>query len=261
LSALASSPAWVARGELPSGGVLCLGGIGVEAAGQWVDAAAPSVRGALEDMAPEVALGPQATGKRRREWLAGRLAASAALGALSPSARVAVRASGPRSGQPYGQGAEREWGLSISHAGAWAMAAACRSGVGIDLEPIVPRSPEFIGMAFTAEERERLEAVARALGLSPTGALTLCWSAKEAALKLLGVGLRAPLLAVEVLFSGEPSGLLVLQGAERVERLHPVSVLLRCSEELSSELGVAPVRALTLGVGLEHDHLYTVIWE
>lgn len=252
MSALSSAPTWVARGRLPTGGLLCLGGMGVEAAGHWVEAAAPL---ALE------ALGSQATGKRQREWLAGRLAAQAALGALSPSARVAVRSGGPRSGQPYGQGVEREWGLSISHAGAWAMAAACHSGVGIDLEPIAPRSPEFPGLAFTEGERERLGAVARAFGLSPTGALTLCWSAKEAALKLLGVGLRAPLQAVEVLLAGEPSGLLVLQGAERVERLHLAPVLLRCSEELGSELGVAAVRALTLGVGLGQDSLYTVIWE
>jgi hypothetical protein len=133
--------------------------------------------------------------------------------------------------------------------------------VGIDAERVEARSAAFAEMAFTPAERERLQEAARALQLDGGAALTLGWCAKEAALKLLGAGLRAPLQEVEVLL-GPPEGEIALPGAaDGEDSLRRVRVRLRCSAGFAAELGTQPERELAGAVGRDGDALYMVIWE
>jgi 4'-phosphopantetheinyl transferase len=96
--------------------------------------------------------------------------------------------------------------VSISDRAGWAVCLVGPPGggsgpLGIDLELVEPRSDAFVGDFFTAGE------VAGVRGL-PAGeardeAANLIWSAKESALKVLKVGLRADTRDVEVDFSQE----------------------------------------------------------
>jgi len=80
--------------------------------------------------------------------------------------------------------------ISLSHRVGVAICAVAPTGavLGCDLEKIEPRSQAFISDYFTAEEQSLL-------GTSPAAdqhlLVALLWSAKESALKALGVGLRA----------------------------------------------------------------------
>lgn len=144
------------------------------------------------------------TGKRRRDWLAGRWAAKRLLQPLLPAAGVSrpldtiVIVNNP-------DGAPRVEGfpgisLSISHAGMLAAAAAVIApgcAVGIDLEVIAPRTAVFTGDYFTAEERQQVE---HAPPIWRTTQVNAIWSAKESALKALGVGLRVDTRAVSCRF-------------------------------------------------------------
>jgi 4'-phosphopantetheinyl transferase len=67
--------------------------------------------------------------------------------------------------------------------------------LGCDLEVIEPRSDAFVSDYFTADERAL---VARAAWADQPRVVTLLWSAKESALKALGVGLRLDTRCVQV---------------------------------------------------------------
>jgi 4'-phosphopantetheinyl transferase len=76
--------------------------------------------------------------------------------------------------------------------------SAAAGSLGIDLEIVEPRTDRFVTDFFTVREADHV------LGL-PAGeprdeAANLIWSAKEAALKLQQVGLRADTRTVEVTF-------------------------------------------------------------
>ncbi|NPV56112.1 MAG: 4'-phosphopantetheinyl transferase superfamily protein [Anaerolineae bacterium] len=134
---------------------------------------------------------------RRDSFLLGRCAAKTlisraipALGALSP-ANIAIH--NQPDGAPYVEieGAGRLPGcLSLSHrdgraACAWSADPALRHG--IDLERIESRHPAFAGDYLTTAEN----AFAITLPESQRPLwITLAWSAREAALKALGTGLR-----------------------------------------------------------------------
>jgi 4'-phosphopantetheinyl transferase len=86
--------------------------------------------------------------------------------------------------------------LSLSHSHGMGFAAATTAVVrlGCDVETIEPRSAEFVGDYFTEPERTWIEAAPRERDLRAN----LLWSAKEAALKALGEGLRLDTRSVEV---------------------------------------------------------------
>jgi 4'-phosphopantetheinyl transferase len=74
--------------------------------------------------------------------------------------------------------------------------------IGCDLEKIEPRSNAFVGDFFTEEEQE---VVTCATSDDRPLLANLIWSAKESALKALGVGLRADTRSVWVSFDFEHS--------------------------------------------------------
>lgn len=152
--------------------------------------------------------------KRRRDWLAGRIAAKSAVGGwlrqrgvvLSPE-RIEVlpaESGAPALRLPAGCPVPS---LSISHDRFGGAAAADAEGglVGIDVESIEPRSPGFL--ETVAHESERP-------GLDDDAALTELWTAKEAVAKLLGTGLTVGFWDIRLVF--EAAGRrLELHGAAR----------------------------------------------
>lgn len=136
------------------------------------------------------------TDKRRREFVAGRLAAHRALTLLEPGLRaeVTARQDGPDAGRPFFS-PERGLALSISHSAGLAVAGVARGGaLGVDLEQRVEAGAAFLEEAFAPGEHEGYRSVC----VDRMDPVTAAWALKEAVLKVWGVGLRAPLQKVAV---------------------------------------------------------------
>lgn len=141
--------------------------------------------------------------KRRRDWLAGRLAAKDLIrgrhGLGGPDRFLDIEIAAVQGGLEHGRplyrldGQPGRYCLSVSHSGNTAMAALSRHQgllIGVDHEGVAARGPSFEALALSEEELRRLRGLrgeARAL------AVTRCWVLKEALLKALGTGLRVPL--------------------------------------------------------------------
>lgn len=146
--------------------------------------------------------------KRRREWLLGRWTAKHLVRmylahqgeqALPALATVVIRTAAE--GAPYVALASSASGavdglvrlplsLSISHSGDRAFCALVDEAgvtVGADIERIEPRQAGFVAQFFTPTEQA---AVARAAADQREAIITAIWSAKEAVLKALHLGLR-----------------------------------------------------------------------
>jgi phosphopantetheinyl transferase len=146
--------------------------------------------------------------KRRREWLAGRIAAKEVIGRRHGlvgddrfrAIEIVSRRAGPERGRPvYRVGGELgRFDLSISHSGdigAVALAPEPGQRVGIDVERVEPRPPGFEPLALGAVERERLEG----LEADPRWRMiTQMWALKEALTKAVGTGLRIAPPRIEV---------------------------------------------------------------
>ncbi len=145
---------------------------------------------------------------RRRKWLLGRLAAKQVLrGVLAdehgrPPLSTEITIANRPSGAPYAvvEGVGRiPWSLSISHGidvGIAAVATSPRVAIGVDVELVVARDPALVRGFFTGEEAA---AVASASGRGVDLAVARIWSAKEAVLKAMGLGLRLDTRTVQVL--------------------------------------------------------------
>ncbi|HEX4459679.1 MAG TPA: 4'-phosphopantetheinyl transferase superfamily protein [Polyangia bacterium] len=139
-------------------------------------------------------------GKRRVDFIAGRVAAHRALMRLgvANSACVLPEAEGAAAGAPrvIEAGASSAIALSIAHGAGWAIAVAGRGvRLGVDLEAVEPRHASFAAEAFAPGE---LDDWSRALASRADDArvVTVAWCVKEALLKLAECGLRAPLPAM-----------------------------------------------------------------
>jgi len=161
--------------------------------------------------------------KRRAEWLLGRATAKSVVG---QALRAAVPAAWPPealeiasapSGMPFARlapeadpvagfqpGARLPVTVTISHtaghalaAATWCPPAACGGDVpalGADLGLVEPRSPAFVETFFTDAERRW---VREAPWWERDLRANFVWCAKEAVLKVLGVGLTVDTRAVE----------------------------------------------------------------
>ena len=149
--------------------------------------------------------------KRRREWLAGRVAAKSII-AQRHNLRSADRftrititpiADGPERGRPrYTIDAQpAPYDLSIAHCGDIAIAAlATHPGerIGVDLEHLITAGPGFDALTFSPAELATLATLPTSL--RPTYRTHL-WTLKEALLKATGTGLRTSLPDVSVQLS------------------------------------------------------------
>ena len=144
--------------------------------------------------------------RRRRKWLLGRWAAKSLLQGVEtlrtgtrPDAATLLIFNEP-SGAPY---AAREpegrlpIHISISHREHWGVAGASlvpAESLGIDIETIEARGTDWCADYFVAHEMDAV----RAAGDARDRVVATIWSAKESALKALGVGLRMDPRRVEV---------------------------------------------------------------
>lgn len=103
---------------------------------------------------------------------------------------------GGRHGRPVFRAAEFDY--SVSHTERWLAIAVTGSGlVGVDIEELTaaPNTDGLARAALSARERDRFES------LPPrerTAWLLSAWTRKEAAMKLAGLGLRAPPHQIDV---------------------------------------------------------------
>lgn len=150
-------------------------------------------------------LGPRAVPKRHIDFLRGRWIGKKLLGSVVPGAGLRdLRILPDDRGVPcpFGSEGPLPWSLSLSHTEGFAAAAiAPRPAlVGIDVERPIPDPALVAQDYFTARERSFLGSD----GDRASRIAAVVWSAKEAASKALGEGLRLSLLAMEV---GDPGSL------------------------------------------------------
>jgi phosphopantetheinyl transferase len=146
---------------------------------------------------------------RRCKWLLGRAAAKRLVREISGQpamAETSISVLNRPSGEPFvlieGQG-EWEYPISISHRSEVGMAAAPErrhARIGADIETIEPRDLALARQFFTNGEAE----IVAASGRDCDETVARIWSAKEAVLKLLGLGLRLDTRGVVVNLVGEP---------------------------------------------------------
>ncbi len=96
--------------------------------------------------------------------------------------------------------------VSVTDRAGWAacLVGAGLDAVGVDLELVEPRSDGFVRDFLTAPEQDYVRGRG---GDDARAAANLLWSAKEAALKVLQIGLRADTRSVDVAHAGtRPDG-------------------------------------------------------
>jgi 4'-phosphopantetheinyl transferase len=145
--------------------------------------------------------------KRRSEYLTRRWTAKHAVAAElglphDPTALTAIEVRHHDSGAPWVAiaGSVADIDISLTDRAGWAVCLV-RAGepagtLGIDLELVEPRSAGFVRDFLT--EPEQRYVTGQATADARDMAANLVWSAKEAALKVLRVGLRADTRTVEV---------------------------------------------------------------
>ncbi|HAT72182.1 MAG TPA: hypothetical protein DCS63_05140 [Elusimicrobia bacterium] len=133
--------------------------------------------------------------KRRREWLAGRIAAKKLLAGAGGEALSSFEITSDLLGRPS-CGTEL---ISISHSNGWALAAVKPGSafLGADLEKIEERHPAWYSDYFHHSELPKPD---------PSEGTRL-WAIKEALMKALGLGLMADPLDIntsgEIKFTGK----------------------------------------------------------
>jgi len=149
--------------------------------------------------------------KRRRDWRLGRWTAKLGLATFHrltpyPGTLSSIEVRSAPSGAPevFLEGKRALQQISLSHSGDRALLALSPepTSVGCDLEKVEPRSPAFVEDYFTDDEQKLIIALAEP---DRSALINLIWSAKESALKVLGIGLNESTHTVEVLFDSKPS--------------------------------------------------------
>jgi 4'-phosphopantetheinyl transferase len=152
--------------------------------------------------------------KRRNEFLTRRWTAKQAIGTVldidrTPASLARIEVRHHPSGAPHvhldGRAAEVE--VSMTDRAGWAVClvgppdGAGSGRPGVDLELVEPRSEQFVADFFTAAEQAHVRSIVDVDQRHE--AANLIWSAKEAALKVQQVGLRADTRTVDVQLGGE----------------------------------------------------------
>jgi len=148
---------------------------------------------------------------RKLQWLAGRIACKKAVelsflkhNRLPPLARHIILA--PSIGTPPTAQLPKRYveniQISLSHSGNWACAIACfqRSAnqkIGIDLEQLQWVDTEILPIAFSQQEQNLIH--------QEYWRLLQFWTAKEALLKALGLGLTVDLRDIKILPTALPN--------------------------------------------------------
>ena len=179
----------------------------------------------------------QTSSKRKLEFDAGRLAARRAIGAAGVSDtaafQIVTREDGHLdSGRPLVVPASLGLVISISHSSGHALAAVSSTGhggpIGIDLEPEhLDVEASFASEAFAVGELDGWSLVPTQLAAAR---VSIAWAAKEAALKVWGIGLRAPLGQVAL----QPQAFLEIAPETWVFGLHIVTTLQSVATSLSA---------------------------
>lgn len=150
----------------------------------------PRGDGWLSDREREVLAGLRSS-RRAGEWRLGRWAAKQAVCSRCGCARSDVEIVSAESGAPEALvgGRPAPVALSLAHRGGRALVVVADRGtaVGCDLEPVEPRSGAFVRTWFSSQERAALHSTPQA---GRAELANLIWTAKEAATKLRGEGLR-----------------------------------------------------------------------
>jgi len=139
---------------------------------------------------------------RTRRWTAKRALATVLERDATPTALAGVEIRHHFSGAPFVEidGQEAALGISLSDRAGWAVClvdpAHSENPSGIDLELVEPRSERFVADFFTAAERAYVGSLPE--GPARDEANNLIWSAKEAVLKVLKVGLRTDTRRVDI---------------------------------------------------------------
>jgi 4'-phosphopantetheinyl transferase len=147
--------------------------------------------------------------KRRSEYLTRRWTAKHAVATVlgldhRPRSLASIEIRNRDSGAPYAEvdGEPAAIDVSLSDRAGWAVClvgppgSAAAGSLGIDLEVVESRTDRFVADFFTSVECDYVFGLPA--GESRHEAANLIWSAKEAALKLQQVGLRADTRTVEV---------------------------------------------------------------
>ena len=114
-------------------------------------------------------------------------------------------------GKPFFPG---ERPFSLAHSGRWAALAADDGELGLDVERLAPVRESLPARVLTQTER-------RWLADAGEDGFSFLWTRKEAALKLLGVGLGSPLREFSVLPGEEslPGGRKIAAALEKIHML------------------------------------------
>ncbi len=142
--------------------------------------------------------------RRREDWLSGRWAAKRLLAALQPAGQPFIPTEYALLRSPSGapilhhRGSPLPQSLSLSHRAGGVFCACCPlpgAAVGVDLECVEDRHPAFYQDYFTPTEQAF---AAEVEPNAPAVWFNLLWSAKEAVLKSLELGLKADPRRVEI---------------------------------------------------------------
>lgn len=170
----------------------------------WGDAAVPAFLSPIE----RERLAGLRFPRRRKSWLLGRWAAKSLLQTVLPGvpALAEIQIENEAGGAPFAQvcGQPLDGCLTVSHREDQALAAYTPHPglrIGADMEIVPAESPDFLSDYLSLGE---LEIVARLRAGERARWMILAWSAKEAVLKALRIGLRADTRSVEILEAAEP---------------------------------------------------------
>ncbi len=142
------------------------------------------------------------TDKRKREHALGRVISKLAVSwSITVERSVSIPISEIRihiedGGKPFAKVGDERIEISISHSHRWAVCSVSSKEHGVDIELAEPRDLSFAEEAFHPSEMDLLKRIQGQMDIGEPLAQTLLFSAKEAYLKMKGVGLKVDLKEV-----------------------------------------------------------------